>query len=141
MGSSAVFLQPEEKCIGLKEFMSSKLWFDIQSMMFGFISLVKTKFGRFPGSLVKPAILNQDVFENHFSQLRGANAQNDNTSYQLVQATQNSNVIFGQTTVSQKCNAGCTKNNPFVQLSKDKVFGKKSKNKNRTAQTGLLFKI
>lgn len=67
MGSSAVFLQPEEKCIGLKEFMSSKLWFDIQSMMFGFISLVKTKFGRFPGSLVKPAILNQDVFENHFS--------------------------------------------------------------------------
>ena len=122
------------------EFISSKLWFDIQSMIFGFISIVKTKLNRFPGSLVKPAILNQDVLENHFSQLRGANGQNDNPSYQQVQATQNS-VIFGQTTVSRKCNTGCTKNNSFVQLPKDKVFEKSSKNKNKPAQTGLLFKI
>jgi hypothetical protein len=108
-------------------------------MIFGFISIVKTKLNRFPGSLIKPAILNQDVLENHFSQLRAANGQNDNPSYQLVQATQNS-VIFGQTTVSRKCNTGCTKNNSFVELPKDKVFGKKRKNKNRAAQAGLLFK-
>jgi hypothetical protein len=65
------------------EFISHKLWFDIQSMILGFISLVRTKLNRFPGSLIKPAILNQDVLENHFSQLRGANGQNDNPSYQL----------------------------------------------------------
>jgi hypothetical protein len=100
------------------EFISHKLWFDIQSMILGFISLVRTKLNRFPGSLIKPAILNQDVLENHFSQLRGANGQNDNPSYQLVQATQNS-VIFGQATLSLKCNTGCTKNNYFVQLPKD----------------------
>ena len=94
----------KESVLAEKEFISSKLWFDIQSI-FGFISIVKTKLKRFPGSLVKSTILNKDVLENHFSQLRGANAQNYNPSYQLVQATQNS-VIFGQTTVSQKCNTG-----------------------------------
>ncbi|CAB3995373.1 Hypothetical predicted protein [Paramuricea clavata] len=57
------------------EFISHKLWFDIQSMILGFISLVRTKLNRFPGSLIKPAILNQDVLENHFSQLRGANGK------------------------------------------------------------------
>ncbi len=129
----------KENVLAESEFISQKLWFDIQSMIFGFISIVKIKLNRFPGSLIKPAILNQDVLENHFSQLRAANGQNDNPSYQLVQATQNS-VIFGQTTVSRKCNTGCTKNNSFVELPKDKVFGKKRKNKNRAAQAGLLFK-
>ena len=59
------------------QFFSEKLWFDIQSMIHGFISLVQTKLRRFPGSIIKPAIINQDCVENHFCQLRGANGQNE----------------------------------------------------------------
>ena len=120
------------------EFISYKLWFDIQSMILGFISIVKTKLGRFPGSCIKPAIVNQDVLENHFCQLRSANGQNDNPSYQLVQATQNS-VIFGQATVSRKCNTGQTKNSSFTNLPKDGVFGKK-RSETKAKIAGLLRK-
>lgn len=108
-----------------KEFLSDKTWFDIQSMIIGFTSLVKSKLSRFPGSVIKPAILNQDVVENHFSQLRGANGQNDHPTYQMVQHTQNA-VIFGQSTISKKCNTGNTRNNTFAALPKDGIF----KNKN-----------
>ena len=52
-----------------KEFLSDKSCFDLQSMVMGFISLVNSKLARFPGSLIKPAIVNQDVVGNHFCQL------------------------------------------------------------------------
>jgi hypothetical protein len=68
----------KSNAITSKEFLSYKSWFDLQSMILGFISLVKSKLARFPGSYIKPAIVNQDVVENHFCQLRGANGQNDN---------------------------------------------------------------
>ena len=107
-----------------KEFLSDKTWFDLQSMILGFISLVKSKLTRFPGSCIKPAIVNQDVVENHFCQLRGANGQNDNPTYQMVQGTQNS-IIFGQTTISRKCNTGTTsKNISFAGLPKEKLFSR-----------------
>ena len=107
-----------------KEFLSDKTWFDLQSMILGFISLVKSKLTRFPGSYIKPAIVNQDVVENHFCQLRGANGQNDNPTYQIVQGTQNS-IIFGQTTISRKCNTGTTsKNISFAGLPKEKLFSR-----------------
>ena len=67
-----------------KEFLSSKLWFDMQSMVLGFISLLRAKLARFPGSIIKPAIMNHDLVENHFSQLRGANGQNDNPNYRPI---------------------------------------------------------
>ena len=70
-------------------------------MVLGFISLVKSKFAYFPGSLIKPAIVNEDDVENRFSQLRGANGQNDNSTNQISQGTQNL-VIFGQATISKK---------------------------------------
>ena len=107
-----------------KEFLSDKLWFDLQSMGHGFISLVKSKFARFPGSMIKPAIVNQDVVENHFSQLRGANGQNDNPTHQMVQGSQNS-VIFGQTTISRKCNTGKRKNDSFAGLPKNNLFSRR----------------
>ena len=107
-----------------KEFLSDKSSFDLQSMVMGFISLVKSKLARFPGSLIKPAIVNQDVVENHFSQLRGANGQNNNPTYQMVQSTQNS-VIFGQTTISKKCNTGNTKNESYAGLPKDNLFSRR----------------
>ena len=55
-------------------------------MVHGFISLVKSKLARFPESLIMPAIFGQDVVENHFSQFRGANGQNDNPTYQISRA-------------------------------------------------------
>ena len=107
-----------------KEFLSDKTWFDLQSMILGFISLVKSKLTRFPGSCIKPAIVNQDVVENNFCQLRGANGQNDNPTYQMVQGTQNS-IIFGQLTISRKCNTGtASKNISFAGLPKEKLFSR-----------------
>ncbi len=120
-----------------KEFVSSKLWFDLQSMILGFTAMVKTKLSRFPGTLIKPTIINQDVVENHFSQLRGANGQNENPTYQLVQGTQNS-VIFGQTTISKKCNTGGMKNNSFSGLPKEHIFGKTNQHKCETT-SGLIL--
>ncbi|XP_028418403.1 uncharacterized protein LOC114543743 [Dendronephthya gigantea] len=106
-----------------KQFLSEKLWFDLQSMILGFVSMVKSKLSRYPGSVVKPAIYNQDVVENHFCQLRGANGQNDNPTYQMIQCTQNS-IIFGQTTLSKKCNTGSARNNSFSGLPKESLFSR-----------------
>ena len=52
-----------------KNFISSKLWFDLQSMCLGFQSLVHYKMTRFPSAVIKPAIVNQDCVENHFCQI------------------------------------------------------------------------
>ena len=105
----------------MKEFLSEKLWFDLQSMILGFTSMVKTKLSRYHGSIIKPAIINQDVVENHFSQLRGANGQNDNPTYSLTQGTQNS-VIFGQTPISKKSNTGTAKKDSFAGLPRQNIF-------------------
>lgn len=118
------------------QFISEKLWFDVQSMILGFISIIQTKLTRFPGSVIKPAIVNQDVVENHFSQLRGANGQNNNPSYQMTQSTQNS-VIFGQTAISRKSNTGTQKNNSFAGLPKENLFGANGKQQQQPT-AGLL---
>ena len=55
------------------EFISSKLWFDLQSMIHGFKSLVNIKLSNFPNSAVKAWVINQDVIENHFCQVRACN--------------------------------------------------------------------
>ena len=103
------FTEWQQQCTSGKAFVSSKLWFDLQSMVIGLTSMVRTKLTRFPEAVIKPAIVNQDIVENHFLQLRGDNGQNENPTYQLTQGTQNS-VIFGQPTVSKKSNTGGTKN-------------------------------
>ena len=76
-----------------EEFLSSKLWFDLQAMILGIISLVSTKLKRFPGTTIKRAVLNQDVVENHFCQMQSANDQNENPTYLLTQATQNAVIL------------------------------------------------
>lgn len=88
-----------------KEFLSDKLWFDLKSMCLGVQAMVSVKLNRFPGTSIKPAIINTDVVENHFSQLRGANAQNEHPTYLQTQYTQNA-IILGQGTVSRKSNVG-----------------------------------
>lgn len=90
-------------------------------MILGFRSLVEVKLAHFPESVIKPAIMNEDLVENHFSQLRAANGQNENLTYLLTHATQNS-IILGQTTISHKGNTGTIKNASFSELPKGHIF-------------------
>ena len=95
----------EETLEANQEFVSAKLWFDIQSMCLGFQSMVAIKLVKFPRAVIKPAIVNQDCAENHFCQVRACNGQNNNPTYRQQESTQNS-IRFGQTTVSRKSNTG-----------------------------------
>jgi hypothetical protein len=85
-------------------FISSKLFFDLQSMCLGFQAMIDFKTSKFKGSVVKPCIMNQDCVENHFCQVRACNGQNNNPTY-LQQAATQSSIRYGQTTVSRKSNA------------------------------------
>ena len=120
------------------EFLSSKLWFDLQAMILGTISLVRIKLKRFPGSTIKPAILNQDVVENHFCQLRAANGQNENPTYRLTQATQNA-ITFGQRTISSKCNTGAAVSSTFTDLPKEGLFSAKKSDERQKSKICLTL--
>ena len=74
-------------------------------MILGFNSMVSIKLSAFAQSVIKPAIINQDVVENHFCQVRSCNGQNSNPTYRLQETCQNS-IRYGQTTVTRKSNAG-----------------------------------
>ena len=63
------------------KFVSTKLWFDVQSMCLGFRSMVAIKTAQFPAAVIKPALVNQDGVENHFCQVRSRNGQNNNPTY------------------------------------------------------------
>ena len=89
------------------KFVSSKLWFDLQSMCIGFQSLVNIKLKNFSQSVIKPAIVNQDCVENHFCQVLACYGQNNNPSYHQQESAQNS-IRFGQTVISRKSNSGST---------------------------------
>lgn len=88
-----------------KKFFSSKLWFDLQSMIHGFKSVVSIKVKKYPQGVIKPAIVNQDIVENHFCQVRACNGQNNNPTWRLQETAQNT-IRYGQTTISRKSNAG-----------------------------------
>jgi hypothetical protein len=68
------------------------------------------KFSSFPGSVIKPAIINQDCVENHFCQLRACNGQNANPIYSQQESNQNT-IRFSQTTISLKSNAAKSSRN------------------------------
>lgn len=87
------------------QFISAKLWFDLQSMILGIKSVLRINLDHFPDYLMKLWILNQDLVENHFCQIRACNGQNNNPTYRLQESAQNS-IRFDQTTVSNKSNAG-----------------------------------
>ena len=108
------------------KFVSCKLWFDLPTMILGMIFLVKVKLSKIPESVVKPAVINQDVVENHFCQLKAANGQNENPTYLLTQVTQIS-IIFEQRTISKKCHTGTLENWSFIELPKEKLFSAKKK--------------
>ncbi|KAK3747781.1 hypothetical protein QZH41_010671, partial [Actinostola sp. cb2023] len=88
-----------------KKFISPKLYFDLQSMVHGFQAIVSIKTMFHQSAIVKPGIINQDVVENHFCQIRACNGQNNNPTWRLQEATQNT-IRYGQTTISRKSNAG-----------------------------------
>ena len=73
-----------------KSFISSKSWFDLQSMYLGFQSVVHYKMTRFPSTVIKPVIVTQDCMENHFCQIHSCNGQNDNPTFLQQRSTQNS---------------------------------------------------
>lgn len=97
-------------------FVSTKLWFDLQSMCLGIQSLVAIKFAQFPSAVIKPALINQDGVENHFCQVRSCNGQNNNPTYLQQESTQNS-IRFGQTTISRKSNVGKQNDKSFSSCS------------------------
>ena len=96
-------------------------------MILEMISLVKVKLSKFPESIVKPAIINQYVVENHFCQLRAANGQNENPTYLF-------SIIFGQRTVGKKCNTGTLENSSFTELPKENCSPQKTNVKIRSLQ-------
>lgn len=50
------------------QFVSSKLWFDLQSMCLGFRSMVAVKQAQFPSSVIKPALVNQSFLPSTIMQ-------------------------------------------------------------------------
>ncbi|CAH3013837.1 unnamed protein product [Porites evermanni] len=91
-----------------KQFISSKLLFDLQSMVHGFKSVVNIKLTKFPNSVIRQWLVNQDGVENHFCQTRSCNGSNNNPTYRLQESSQNT-IRFGQEGISSKCNAGISR--------------------------------
>ena len=77
-------------------------------MIHGFKAIVNIKLSVFPSSSIKPWLVNQDVVENHFCQIRAFNGQNQNPTYRLQEQTQNS-IRYGQKTMSRKSNVGLSR--------------------------------
>ena len=88
-----------------RNFISEQLWFDLRAMVYGLEQVVRIKKKTFPNAVIKPIIVNQDVVENIFCQIRGFNAQNDHPNYALYSSTINT-VNITQSTVSKKGNTG-----------------------------------
>jgi len=74
-------------------------------MVYGFQAIVTIKLKKSPQAMIKPAIVNQDIVENHFCQVRACNGQNNNPTWRLQEKVQNT-IRYGQTTISRKSNAG-----------------------------------
>ena len=77
----------------------------MQAMVFGLEGVVRIKANHFPGTALKPVIINQDILENIFCQVRGSSGQNDNPNYYLYGGVMPS-INMGQTVISKKGNTG-----------------------------------
>ena len=71
------------------QIFSPKVWFNLQSMAYGFQAIISIKLSKYPQSVIKPAIINQDAVGNHFCQVRACNGQNNNPSWRLQEKAQN----------------------------------------------------
>lgn len=91
-----------------KNFLSDKLWFDLRAMIVGLEQVVRIKTEKFQGAAIKPVLVNQDILENIFCQIRGCNGQNNHPKYHLYMTTITT-VNIGQTVISKKGNSGGNK--------------------------------
>ena len=70
-------------------------------MVLGLEGVVRIKTNHFPGTVLKPVIINQEILENIFCQVRGSSGLNDNPNYYLYGGVMPS-VNMGQTVISKK---------------------------------------
>ena len=111
-----------------KHFLSDKLWFDLKSMIVGFQEVVRIKTSQFPGAQIKPVIVNQDILENIFCQIRGSHGQNDHPKYHMYGAALTS-VNVGQSVISKKGNTrGNSSSLPSAGLPNEHPFKKRENN-------------
>ncbi len=92
-------------------------------MVYGLEQMVIIKKRKFPSCVIKPVIINQDVLENIFCQVRGFNAQNDHPNYSLYMGTINT-VNITQTSVSKKGNTGGSSDMPNAEIPNPHPFKK-----------------
>ena len=86
---------------------------------------MRIKTTEFPGAAMKPVIVNQDILEKIFCQVRGANGQNSHPKYHVYMNTVTA-VNIGQTVISKKGNAGGRKGDlPSAGLPEAHPFKKK----------------
>lgn len=112
-----------------KEFLSDQLWFDLRSMITGLQKVVEIKMAHFKEASIKPVIINQDILENIFCQVRGSNGQNNHPKYYMYSSTLTA-VNIGQSVVSKKGNAfsnGKPAALPFAGLPVEHPFSRKRK--------------
>jgi len=108
-------------------YYSDQLWFDLRSMILGLEQVIVMKTAAFPGKRIKPVIMNQDLLENIFCQIRSSNGQNNHPKYYMYTSLLKT-VNFGQTIFSKTGNTnGNTEALPKAALPVDHPFCKKKK--------------
>ncbi|KAH3700287.1 hypothetical protein DPMN_075261 [Dreissena polymorpha] len=86
--------------------MSIQCHEDIQSCAIGFVELCQMLISAESKVRITPGLVNSDAVENLFNQQRSTyNGANTNTNALQYRRSLNS-ILLGQTTVSQKANAG-----------------------------------
>ena len=124
----------KQECDNPNHFISGKLHFDLKAMVFGSEQMIIIKKKAFPSAELKPVIINQDVVENIFCQVRSFNGQNAHPNYQLYMNTMNT-VNFTETMVSKKANSGNSLCLPRGELPSAHPFKRAKDDKSDSTQT------
>ena len=98
--------------------------------------MVKIKKDNIPSSVIKPIIINQDVVENIFCQVRAQNAQNSHPNYALYMNSVNT-VSITQTLTSPKSNTGGSNVLPRSELPNPHPF-KRTKQIKKTSFNSMM---
>jgi hypothetical protein len=89
-----------------RQILSAQCHEDIQACIIGFYQLAKQLLSKATKIYITPGLINSDVIENTFNQQRSTyHGANSNPYAQQYRQALNS-IVLGQTTVSQKANAG-----------------------------------
>lgn len=111
--------------------MSKQLWFDLQAMVLGLEQAIAIKTTAFPCSLLKPVIVNPDILQNIFCQVRRSSGLNNNPNSYLYGVTMSS-INMGQTVLGKKGNTGGDRNAlPRASLPNLHLFAKNQPHKTK----------